>query len=34
MEEYKMIIAGVVGSVITLFITAVIDFCKQSMFRN
>ncbi len=29
MEEYNMIIAGVIGSVITLFITAVIDFCKQ-----
>ncbi|WP_290145646.1 hypothetical protein [Bacteroides acidifaciens] len=29
LEEYKMIIAGVVGSVVTLLITAVIDFCKQ-----
>ncbi len=29
MEEYKMIIAGVVGSAVTLLITAVIDFCKQ-----
>lgn len=29
MEEYKMILAGVVGSVVTLLITAVIDFCKQ-----
>lgn len=29
MENYKMIIAGVIGSVITLLITAIIDYYKE-----
>ena len=29
MENYKLIIAGVIGSTITLFLTAIIDFIKE-----
>jgi len=29
MEEYKMIIAGIIGSAITLLITAIIDYFKE-----
>lgn len=29
MEEYKMIVAGIIGSAITLLITAVIDYFKE-----
>ena len=29
MENYNLIIAGVIGSAITLFLTAIIDFIKE-----
>ncbi|MBQ7945899.1 MAG: hypothetical protein IJ280_04215, partial [Bacteroidales bacterium] len=29
MEDYKMIIAGIVGSVITLLLTAILDYLKE-----
>lgn len=34
MENYKMIIAGVIGSVITLLITAIIDYYKERYMYN
>lgn len=34
MEDYRMIVAGVVGSVITLLITAIIDYCKEHYKSN
>lgn len=34
MEDYRMIIAGVIGSVITLLITAIIDYYKERYKSN
>ena len=34
MENYNLIIAGVIGSTITLFLTAIIDFIKEKYHTN